>query len=61
MYEGSSGCPGFIPSGQVFGVQSRSIVQAAKAGAAAGTRVAISMWVSSVDVIAFAAANGVAL
>jgi len=61
MYEGSSGCPGFIRSGEVFGVQSRSLVQAPKAGAAAVTRLAISMWVSSTDIIAFVARNGVVL
>jgi len=61
MYEGSSGCPGFIASGEVFGMQSRSLVQAPKAGAPAGTRLAISMWVSSTDIIAFATANGVLL
>jgi len=61
MYEGSSGCPGFIASGEVFGMQSRSMMQTAKAGAPAGTRLAISMWVSSMDIIAFVAANGVVI
>src|SRR5205807_10615014 len=64
MYGGSSGCPGFTASGAVFGMQSRSVVEAPKAGekgTAAGTRVAISLWVASMEIIAFAAANGVML
>ena len=66
MYGGSSGCPGFVESGEVFGMQNRSVLETPKLGQKANstaqlTRVAISMWVTSMDIIAFAIANGVEL
>jgi len=66
MYGGSSGCPGFVESGEVFGMHNRSAIDPPKQGEKASqtadrTRLAISMWVTSSDVVAFAAAHGVAL
>ena len=64
MYGGSSGCPGFLESGKVFGMHNRSVLEAPKGGQqgdTTGTRLAISMWVPSMDIIAFASAHGVKL
>ncbi|HET6204766.1 MAG TPA: serine protease [Planctomycetota bacterium] len=62
MYRGSSGCPGFVKSGEVFGMQSHSLVEQQGQGtspAGAQTRLAISRWVTSMDIVAFAFANGI--
>ena len=60
MYRGSSGCPGFVSSGRVIGVQSRVRRDEGSPGAAeAGKTLEISLWIPSVDVIAFGRANGV--
>jgi len=62
MYSGSSGCPGFLPDGRVVGMQVKSIVEGKKAGAdTTETRLAISLWVKSPEIIAFAGANGVTI
>ncbi len=62
MYEGSSGCPGFLTDGRVVGMQVKSIVEGKKTGSTAQrTRLAISLWVRSPDIIAFAAYNGVTI
>ena len=60
MYSGSSGCPGFLSDGRVIGMHVKSILEGKKGGSGTtGTRLAISLWVKSPDIIAFAAANGV--
>jgi hypothetical protein len=67
MYGGSSGCPGFLTDGTVFGVHVASIVDqtVARANAAQpggnANRLAISIWVPAADVRDFAQANGVSL
>ncbi len=68
MYGGSSGCPGFLKDGTVFGMHVASIIDQtvaqANAGQSGGTnanRLAISIWVPSADIRDFAAANGVSL
>jgi S1-C subfamily serine protease len=66
MYGGSSGCPGFIASGEVFGMHNRSAIGGTggnpkESGAGNRTRLAISMWVTSMDIVAFASINGVVL
>jgi S1-C subfamily serine protease len=66
MYRGSSGCPGFLTSGNVFGMHNKSRVEKPKEAAnqlkqegQAKTRLAISIWVTSMDIINFARANGI--
>ena len=66
MYAGSSGCPGFLVSGDVFGMHNRSVLDSPQTGQQIGggaqsTRLAISMWVTSMDIVAFASAHGVKL
>jgi hypothetical protein len=63
MYKGSSGCPGFDSKGRCFGMHVRSAVERIQPGgtgplAARETRVAISLWVPSTDIIEFARSNG---
>jgi S1-C subfamily serine protease len=69
MYGGSSGCPGFLVNANVFGMQVRSVIDKPR-GDLAGphdkqaqteTRLAISILVPSIDIIAFAKNNGIAL
>ena len=63
MYGGSSGCPGFLESGKVFGMHNRSVLEASKGGQRSavtqGTRLAISMWVTSIDIVGFVSAQGI--
>jgi hypothetical protein len=66
MYGGSSGCPGFLTNGNVFGMHVRVRVEKPKETPStpkqtgqATTRLAISLWVSSMDIINFAKANGI--
>jgi len=67
MYRGSSGCPGFLRNSEVFGMHTRSIVEPRRENSGAssniqrqrGTRLAISLWVPSMDIIAFAEENGI--
>ncbi|UCB43250.1 MAG: trypsin-like peptidase domain-containing protein [Dehalococcoidales bacterium] len=66
MYRGSSGCPGFLTNGTVFGMHNRSRVEKPKGTSSssiqmgqAETRLAISIWVSSMDIIDFAKAHGI--
>ena len=66
MYRGSSGCPGFLTNGKVFGMHVRVRVEkapktpdASKQTEQVATRLAISLWVSSMDIINFAKANGI--
>lgn len=66
MYPGSSGCPGFLVNRNVFGMQVRSLLEepaVKKIGrhemkaAPSGTRLAISLWVPSMDILALAQRN----
>lgn len=66
MYRGSSGCPGFLTNGNVFGMHVRVRVEkpkeapdTSKQTGQAATRLSISLWVSSMDIINFAKANGI--
>jgi S1-C subfamily serine protease len=55
MYPGSSGCPGYIESGDVFGMHIRSRLSAPSADAAEGShRMALSLWVAAEEITAFA-------
>jgi len=59
MYGGSSGCPGFLTTGEVWGMQNRSLMQAPqtkKEGASSpdATRLAVSLWVPSTVILRFA-------
>ena len=66
MYKGSSGCPGFLANGNVFGMHIRVRVERPKESSSspkqtgqAETRLAISIWVPSMDIINFAKSNGI--
>ena len=60
MYKGSSGCPGFLVDGNVFGMHNRSATEKAGKGTmSTETRLAISLWIPSMDIHQFAATNGV--
>ena len=60
MYKGSSGCPGFTTNANVFGLHNRSRVEKPGSESRPQTeRLAISLWVPSTDIIAFARDNGV--
>ncbi len=67
MYKGSSGCPGFLTDGLVFGMHTRSIMGDTEEATPAGvpvrveTRLTISAWVPSMEIISFALDNGVPL
>lgn len=60
MYPGSSGCPAFLGDGMVIGMQKGSVTQGATKDKP-GQRVAISLWVPSTEIIAFAQQNGITL
>ncbi len=66
MYRGSSGCPGFLVNGKVFGMHIRVRIEKPKGSSSSPkqtgqteTRLAISIWVTSIDIINFAKANGI--
>ena len=74
MYNGSSGCPGFLANSHVIGMQSQSMLgndaadnarndkaQQSKGGKKPNThsQLAISMWVPSMEIIRFAQLNGI--
>ncbi|TLY22998.1 MAG: trypsin-like peptidase domain-containing protein [Nitrospirae bacterium] len=66
MYSGSSGCPGFLADTLVFGMHVASVIEGAnqiqnKGATRLTARLAISLWVPSVDIVSFARANGVAI
>ena len=77
MYGGSSGCPGFTTDGRVWGLHFATITENVRATPAPqqpqarteqlpaipslGARLAISLWVSSTEIRAFAARCGVVL
>lgn len=64
MYKGSSGCPGFLRNGKCFGMHVRSVIETPRQGGTGPllggeTRLAISLWVPSFDIIEFLRANDV--
>lgn len=66
MYRGSSGCPGFLINGNVFGMHVKSVVEkpkgtsnSSKQMGQAETRLAISLWVPSTDIVNFAKTHGI--
>lgn len=59
MYSGSSGCPGFLVDGRVFGMQSNTLT--AEVSEDESKRLAIARQVPSIDIIAFARANGISI
>jgi hypothetical protein len=66
MYGDAAGCPGFVPSGEVFGMYNRFVPDLPVPSVAPGaqgrhTRTGVSLWVPSMEIIAFAEANGAAL
>lgn len=60
MYSGSSGCPGFDISGEIFGMQVASVLQKHKKDDKA-ERVAISLAVPSVDILEFMKAQKITI
>ena len=62
MYKGSSGCPGFLSNGIVWGMQQKVRVDPAlKKKIGDRSRLAISIWLSSIDIIEFARKNGLSI
>ncbi len=61
MYGGSSGCPGFFETGEVFGLHVASINDKPQGENTNSTRMAIALWVPASDIIAFASQNGIAI
>lgn len=66
MYSGSSGCPGFLVDGRVFGMQVRSLTRIEDVSPNDGTpkqetRIAISQWAPAHDIISIARNHGVRL
>jgi len=57
MYGGSSGCPGFTTEEKVFGMHVSTVTDGETK--TNSTRLAISLWVPSMDIIEFAGANGI--
>ena len=57
MYSGSSGCPGFLQDGRVFGMQSNTLTTEAEGDES--KRLAIARQVPSTEIMAFARANGI--
>ncbi|MDO8452215.1 MAG: serine protease [bacterium] len=60
MYSGSSGCPAFTTDGKVFGMQVASVIQKRKEDNQA-ERVAISLVVPSMEILAFLMAQKIEL
>ncbi len=60
MYPGSSGCPGFLIDGEVFGMHNNSVMAPGTPGGTQ-TRLAISQWVTSLDIIDFARQQSIIL
>ncbi len=58
MYGGSSGCPGFLETGEVFGLHVASMNDS-QGQNANSSRAAIALWVPSNDIISFAQQNGI--
>jgi hypothetical protein len=67
MYQGSSGCPGFLPNGKVFGMHISVVIDPSTqrnqglSNTQSVNRLAISNWVPSMDIIQFAMDNHIAL
>jgi hypothetical protein len=66
MYGDAAGCPGFVSSGEVFGMYGRFVPDPSVPGEVPGdpeshTRTGVSLWVPSMEIIAFAKDNGVEL
>jgi hypothetical protein len=69
MYRGSSGCPGFLANANVFGMHIKVAVERPRTGqdglpdieSQTITRLAISLWVPSMEIITFARDNGITL
>jgi len=60
MYGGSSGCPGFLSTGEVWGMHNRSFMEGPKSGdAGTQTRMAISLWVASTAILTLCRKHGV--
>jgi len=62
MYKGSSGCPGFLVNGEVFGMHNASIVNQPRVSERERQqeiRLAISLWVPAEDIIKFAKDNSI--
>jgi S1-C subfamily serine protease len=57
MYSGSSGCPGFDSDGNVFGMHVATVSEGTAKNNA--SRLAISLWVPSMDIISFSQSKGV--
>ncbi len=69
MYGGSSGCPGFLMGGKVFGMHIASVLAQGRAaenpqpmnGGPPAGRYGISIWVAAREIALFAQANGLDL
>jgi len=67
MYNGSSGCPGFLTNSNVIGMQSRSVLgnspkisnKHSSKKVAPDIQLSISLWVPSMDILKFAQHNGI--
>lgn len=59
MYNGSSGCPSFLINGNVIGMQSNTLTERSQQRRGESSRIAISRWVPSTDIIDFAKKNGI--
>jgi hypothetical protein len=57
MYGGSSGCPGFTTEEKIFGMHVSTVTDGVTNSNSA--RLAISLWVPSMDIIKFAGENGI--
>lgn len=61
MYRASSGCPGFTSGGKIFGMHTRSIMDKGGSQNNTESRVSISLWVPSKNIIEFIQNNGINL
>jgi len=62
MYAGSSGCPGFLVNGNIFGMLVGTRINTNTINGKKNTeQVAISLWVPSIDIINFAKKSGIKL
>ncbi len=57
MYGGSSGCPGFTKDEMVFGMHVATITDGV--ASSNSSRLAIALWIPSMDIIKYAASNGI--
>lgn len=65
MYKGSSGSPGFTTDGKVFGMHNRTMIDTKESGqgeeVSQASRLAISLWVPSTEIIQFCKDNKVSV